>query len=98
MNLLLGIDLGTSSVKVALVNGDDLSVIKSSSAEYPIFGDQPGYAEQAPNAWWQAIVQATKAVTVGQDPKLIRGIGVDGQMHGLVCADSDGQPVRPAII
>jgi len=80
------------------VNGDDFSVIQNSTAEYPILGEQPGYAEQAPDAWWRAIVQATQKATAGVAPQSIRGIGVDGQMHGLVCLNEHSQPVRPAII
>ena len=98
MNLFLGLDLGTSSVKVALISGDDFSVVKSSSAEYVIFGERPGYAEQDPNDWWRAIKRATQEVMVGHDPQFIRGIGVDGQMHGVVCVNADGKPVRPSII
>ena len=98
MTLFLGIDLGTSSVKVALINGDDFSVLQSSSAEYPILGDLPGHAEQDPNGWWRAIEQAMRVVMAGYDPHAISGIGVDGQMHGLVCLDKNRQPVRPAII
>jgi xylulokinase len=97
MAALLGIDLGTSSVK-AVVVGLEGQVLGVGNAEYPILTPQPGFAEQDPQDWWQATVGAVReAMTTAAAPE-ISGIGFSGQMHGLVLVDDAGQPVRNAII
>ena len=98
MTYLLGIDLGTSSVKVALFASDSLRLLATADREYPVNHPRPGYAEQDPQTWWQAVVQAIHAVLKGSEPDRVKAIGVDGQMHGLVCLGSDYTPVHPAII
>jgi xylulokinase len=98
MTYLLGIDLGTSSVKAALFEADTLRVMATADQEYPVNHPQPGYAEQDPETWWQAVVHTIQAVMVGKDPGSVQGIGVDGQMHGLVCLGADHSPLQPAII
>jgi xylulokinase len=97
---LLGIDIGTSSVKTLVLEVDTTRALASAGQEYPIFQPQPGYAEQNPDDWWRAAVQTVhKAVAVAAiDPSAIRGIGFSGQMHGGVCLDSAAKPLRPAII
>lgn len=98
MKHILGIDLGTSSVKVAVLVADTLQVLAVAEAEYPIHHPQPGYAEQNPDDWWQATVDATRrALQFVNQPDVI-AIGLSGQMHGLVCVGHDQQPVYPAII
>lgn len=100
MTYLLGIDLGTSSVKVAIVDAATLQVVASTGYEYPIDHPAPGFAEQDPAGWWEAVVQAVRSALGDSDVSAsdIAGIGVAGQMHGLVCLGADHQPVHPAII
>ena len=99
MPFLLGIDLGTSSVKCMLMAADgSQSVI--SEREYPILTPQKGWAEQRPDDWWGATAEAVREVVaqagVGRDA--IKGIGLSGQMHSTVLIGADRQPLRPAII
>ncbi len=101
--LLLGIDLGTSSIKVSVV--DALSLICLESAQYPetevdIITSQPGWAEQSPDLWWEHIRQAIlKCNASGKyDPKEIKAIGIAYQMHGLVLVDKDQNVLRHSII
>jgi xylulokinase len=101
--LLLGIDLGTSSVKVSVVDADSQKCI--ASAQFPetetgIIAPHPGWAEQSPDLWWENIKQAIlKCNATGKyDPKEIRAIGIAYQMHGLVLVDKDQHVLRNAII
>ena len=92
----LGIDLGTSSVKVLVVD-DGGTVLAEAAGSYPTHSPQPGAAEQDPRDWWQAVGAATRrAVSVAD--VVIDAIGLSGQMHGTVCVGSDLTPLRPAII
>lgn len=96
---LLGIDLGTSSVKVGLV-GLDGTLLTSVSVTYPVVHPRPGWAETDPEQWWAAIVDAVGAamaqpVAHGVDPV---AIGLSGQMHGLVPTRADGSPARNALL
>lgn len=103
MSHLLGIDVGSSSVKAALIEiatGTTLASAGSPATELPIAASQPGWAEQAPELWWEHVVRATrqvldKAKLAGKD---VTGIGISYQMHGLVCLDAAGAVLRPAII
>jgi xylulokinase len=96
---LLGIDLGTSSVKALLIDLDG-RVLGSGSQEYAIDIPHPGWAEQEPRVWVEACAGAVRqALAAGGAPTAaVRAIGLSGQMHGLVCVDGAGRPVRPAII
>lgn len=101
--LLLGYDIGTSSVKASLVDAETGQTIASAQypdAEAPIIAKQPGWAEQEPEMWWQELVQATKRVSekVGGSLASVKAIGISYQMHGLVCVDKEGNPLRPSII
>jgi xylulokinase len=94
---LLGIDLGTSSVKVVVTTFDG-SVSGIGTKEYPILTPEPGYAEQDPESWWNATVLATReALQKANNPEIV-GIGFSGQMHGMVLLDKQQKPLRPAII
>jgi xylulokinase len=94
---LLGIDLGTSSVKVVVVTFDG-SVRGIGTQEYPIQTPEPGYTEQDPETWWLATVLATReALQKANNPEIL-GIGFSGQMHGTVLLDKNQKPLRPAII
>jgi xylulokinase len=98
MTLLLGIDLGTSSVKVLLLT-EGGQVLGHGSGEYPINTPQPGWAEQDPQAWWDASVKAVRQAIVGvPERESIAAIGISGQMHGTVLLDQQGQILHPAVI
>ena len=101
---LLGLDIGSSSVKAALVRAADGAQIQIAqspeSAELPIRAPKPGWAEQDPEIWWQHACLAIKQVLARTNipANRIAGIGIAYQMHGLVALDAARQPVRPAII
>jgi xylulokinase len=99
MGALLGIDLGTSSVRASLMTpeGDVLGI---GAQEYPISTPRPGWAEQDPGTWWTATCAAiSQALHTGRvRPQDVTAVGLSGQMHGLVLLDPTGAPVRPAII
>lgn len=97
MTGLLGIDLGTSSVKVLLTT-ETGCLLGRGSAEYPIYRPQPGWAEQHPDDWWQAIVAAVHQALAAAGDVSISGVGLSGQMHGAVLLDEAGQLLAPAII
>lgn len=101
--LLLGIDLGTSSIKVSVIDAETNRKIISTSfpeSEAPILSDEIGWAEQDPNSWWSDTkVAIKKAHQSGlYDPKDIGAIGIAYQMHGLVVIDETHKPLRNAII
>ena len=99
MSYLLGIDIGTSGTKTILI--DSLGTeIASSSADYPLYQRQNGWAEQEPLDWWGATVNTCHAVLYksGVNPHDIAGIGLTGQMHGLVMLDECGELLRDSII
>ena len=102
MSYLLGIDLGSSSVKVALVDADSGQCIASASypeSEAPIKALQPGWAEQRPDDWWEYLKQAlSKLSTLNFQFSTLKAIGISYQMHGLVCLDKEMLPLRDAII
>ncbi len=105
MNLLLGYDIGTSSVKASLIDaetGQTLASAQYPDAEAPIIAKQSGWAEQEPEMWWDELKMATKRVAdkaaVAGALQSVKAIGISYQMHGLVCVDKDGKPLRPSII
>jgi xylulokinase len=92
--IVVGLDVGTSAVK-AVALGLDGRVIASHEAAYPLAVPKPGWAEQDPEDWWRAAEEALAAVTAAGDPL---GIGLSGQMHGLVALDRADRVIRPAIL
>ena len=104
MNILLGFDIGTSSVKASLVDAETGQTVASAQypdAEAPIIAKKAGWAEQEPEMWWEELKQATKRVgqKAGNDAlQKVKAIGISYQMHGLVCVDKEGKPLRPSII
>ncbi|MBX3065279.1 MAG: xylulokinase [Anaerolineae bacterium] len=94
---LLGIDLGTSSVKAVIID-ERTRLLGVGGAEYPISVPQPGYAEQAPEQWWQATIKAVKQACTAANTTDISAIGFCGQMHGGVLIDQYGVAIAPAII
>ena len=97
MNYYIGIDLGTSAVKMLLMN-ENGDIVKSVSKEYSIYFSQDGWSEQNPEDWWNAVKDGLKALTENCDKTLIKGISFGGQMHGLVMLDKDDNVIRPAIL
>jgi xylulokinase len=97
MSALLGIDLGTGSVKAVVVDLDG-TLLGHGAAEYPISHPHPGWAEQEPNTWWEATVLAVRAALAGAGGRIVSAIGLSGQMHGTVLLDGALAPLRPAII
>jgi xylulokinase len=95
--LYIGIDLGTSAVKLLLMNATG-EIKKIVSKEYPIFFPQTGWSEQNPEDWYNATVSGLKELTADCDTSLINGLSFSGQMHGLVILDKDDQVIRPAIL
>ena len=96
-NLYIGIDLGTSAVKLLLVS-EDGEVKKTVSREYPILFPEDGWAEQDPEEWIRASFDGLQELLSGVDKEKVRGIGSGGQMHGLVILDEDDRVIRPAIL
>ena len=103
MKYLLGYDIGSSSVKAALVtieNGSVAATTYSPRNEMTIDSPRPGFAEQDPETWWNELVNATRQLKekVNFQPDEVAAIGVSYQMHGLVCIDKSLKPLRPSII
>ena len=95
--LYIGIDLGTSAVKLLLMNekGEIKNVV---SREYDIFFPQSGWSEQNPEDWFKEVLNGIDELTVNCDKNQIAGIGAGGQMHGLVILDKENTVIRPAIL
>ena len=93
----IGIDLGTSSVKLLLM--DELGAIHQQvTREYPLEFPHPGWSQQAPEDWKAAVLSGLQELTANCDKRQIAGIGTGGQMHGLVVLDRDDNVIRPAIL
>ena len=94
--MFLGIDIGTSSVKAVLTDADESIVAQTSS---PLFVSRPaaGFAEQDPDAWWQATVKAVSALPKAHRAA-VKAVGLSGQMHGATLLDDQDRPLRPAIL
>lgn len=99
MAYLIGVDLGTSGTKTALFDERGRR-IASRTVEYPLSQPKNGWAEQEPEHWWKAASETIRAVIAesGVDAGAIKGVGLSGQMHGLVMLDAAGQVLRPAIL
>lgn len=97
MHLYIGIDLGTSAVKLLLM--DEAGQVKNVvSREYPLEFPQPGWSQQNPEDWRKAVLEGIPDLLTGFDSKAVAGIGCGGQMHGLVVLDREDQVIRPAIL
>lgn len=99
MNYLIGIDVGTSATKTVLFD-EKGTVIASASQEYPLYQPHNGWAEQNPEDWRDAVLTTIKTVVTASAAAKedIQGIGLSGQMHGLVMLDEAGNVIRPSII
>ena len=99
MAYVIGVDCGTSGTKTVLFQ-EDGTPLSSVTIEYPMYQPQNGYAEQDPLDWKNAMLQSMRQVIAksGVPKTEIKGIGISGQMHGLVMLDKDGQVLRKSII
>ena len=97
MNLYVGIDLGTSGVKLLLVAADG-TILAENTQGYPVSYPHPGWSEQAPEDWHSAVLKGLKELLNGQDKAAVKGISFGGQMHGLVALDKNDNVIRPAIL
>lgn len=95
--LYIGIDLGTSSVKLLLVS-ETGEILREVSKEYPCDYPNPGWSEQSPEDWKINVFEGIKELSEGIDKNEIAGIGLGGQMHGLVILDKEDKVLRPAIL
>ena len=99
MAYLLGLDVGTSGAKALLVD-EAGAVVADVTTEYPMYTPQPLWAEQDPADWWRAMVASIRGVLdhAGAAASDVAGIGLTGQMHGLVALDGAGEVLRPCIM
>ena len=97
MELYIGIDLGTSAMKLLLVDKQG-KTLRTVSKEYPLEFPKPGWSQQAPEDWKKALFEGIPELVSGVDVSRIRGIGTAGQMHGLVVLDENDAVIRPAIL
>lgn len=99
MNYLVGMDIGTTGVKSILMSQSG-KILASNFTEFPLALPRPGWAEQNPEDWWQATCVSLRQLIYqsGIVPGKIKGISFSGQMHGLVCLDTDLRVIRPAIL
>ena len=98
MELFLGVDLGTSSVRTIAIDGEG-KIHGFSQAEYDISIPRPSWAEQSPEMWYASAARTIReALLAAGEGSEVRGVGFSGQMHGLVALGKDGAPVRDAIL
>lgn len=95
--LYIGIDLGTSAVKLLLMDGKG-TIQKVVSKEYPLFFPETGWSEQNPEDWYRQTVEGLMELVAEADKSQVAGIGFGGQMHGLVALDKEDRVIRPAIL
>jgi xylulokinase len=96
-DLCAGIDVGTSGVKVVVIDREGV-VRRTATASYELIVPRPGWAEQDPEAWWRATQQCLAAVGWRTGARAGDRVGITGQMHGAVCMDAAGDVIRPAIL
>ena len=95
--LYIGVDLGTSAVKLLLMDGEG-KIRKIVSREYPIYFPNPGWSEQDPQDWYTQTMEGIRELVAEADKDQIAGISFGGQMHGLVALDKHDEVIRPAIL
>ena len=97
MKTYIGMDLGTSAVKLILTD-EAGTILRTVSESYPLSCPHPGWSEQDPEDWWNGVSRGVEALLEGFDRTAVAGIGVGGQMHGLVMLDENDRVLRPAIL
>ncbi|MBQ8742602.1 MAG: xylulokinase [Clostridia bacterium] len=93
----IGADLGTSALKLLLVDFDG-NVVRTVTESYPLSFPLPGFCEQSPENWWSALSRGIRKLVSKEEAPFVRAIGVAGQMHGLVILDKNDRVIRPAIL
>ena len=93
----IGIDLGTSAVKLLLMQ-EDGKILKIVNREYPISFPKPGWSQQNPQDWYQETIAGLEELLQSCDKSQVAGISFGGQMHGLVALDEQDEVIRPAIL
>lgn len=99
MSIYLGIDIGTSGTKTLAIR-EDGTILSAATIEYPLYSPKPGWSEQEPQDWWQAVVKSVQLVLQRGEiaPGAVKGIGLSGQMHGSVFLDAQGAVIRRALL
>ena len=97
MNLYIGVDLGTSAMKLLLMDAAG-TIHNTVTREYPLEFPRPGWSQQNPEDWYSALESGMPELLAGFDASAVKGIGVAGQMHGLVVLDEADRVIRPAIL
>ena len=97
MNTYIGIDLGTSSVKLLLADAEG-NILSEASEGYDVSYPRNGWSEQSPSLWWDATEKALLRLLNGQKKADVKGISFGGQMHGLVVLDSEDNVIRACIL
>lgn len=97
MSYYIGADLGTSALKLLLLDSGK-NIVKTVTKAYNVCYPKPGWSEQKPEDWWSALVSGIKELTSNIDTSEVKGIAVAGQMHGLVSLDNKDNVIRPAIL
>lgn len=92
----VGIDLGTSAVKVLVQDAEGRAIVKASRS-YPTFSPRPGWSEQSPDDWWAATCEALREAVTASGAR-VRSVGLSGQLNGFVLTGADGTPLGPAVI
>ena len=95
--LYIGIDLGTSAVKLLLMDSQG-NICNIVSREYPLYFPHPGWSEQNPKDWYEQTMEGIRELLKDADKNQVAGISFGGQMHGLVLLDEQDQVIRPAIL
>ena len=95
--LYIGVDLGTSAVKLLLMDGEG-KIQNIVSKEYPLYFPHPGWSEQKPEDWYEQVMAGIRELIKDADKSQVAGISFGGQMHGLVILDKDDNVIRPAIL
>lgn len=95
--MFIGVDLGTSAVKLLAMDNDG-KILKTVSVEYPISFPKSGWSEQNPEDWYKGTLEGINNLLDGLSDRVVDGIGVGGQMHGLVILDENDNVIRPAIL
>src|SRR5215470_11992767 len=94
---ILGIDLGTSSVKAIILDTEGRT-LGMGRADYEVMAPLPGWAESDPSEWWRATVAAVQAAVAQMPHTRVTAIGLSGQMHGVVPIDKEGRSIRAALL
>ena len=93
----IGVDLGTSAVKLLLMD-EEGKIVNIVSREYPLYFPHPGWSEQKPEDWWEQSKEGIRELVKDVDKSQVAGISFGGQMHGLVILDENDNVIRPAIL